>query len=360
MKVSRKITTIILVISIIFILVGISITKGNTFTSSMIDSSNRKLVNVAVIFHRGDDPYMMRIRESLENIEKENQGNVKFTFFDTKNNIATQNEIIDSAIQSNFDFFILNSVDKKEDTIQNTIYSFKEKDIPIILMNIPPEVAAKTSKLYNKAVFVIGDSKQAGISQGKIIVDLWNNNKKVLDKNGDNVLEYVLLQGPVGEPQAVDRSNYVISTINDAGIKTEQLQLVNAGWIKELAEVSINNLFLRYGGRIEAIISNNDAMAMGAIEALQKYGYNTGNKSKYITIVGVDGLPQAIELIDKGIMAGTVIQDAKVAAEMFYTIGMNLVNNLSPTENTNYKTVNDEIIIPYPYDAYVGKATELK
>ena len=77
--------------------------------------------------------------------------------------------------------------------------------------------------------------------------------------------------------------------------------------------------------------------------------------SKYITVVGVDGLQESIDLIDKGLMTGTIIQDFNVAAEMFYVIGMNLINNLSPTENTNYKTINGEIIIPFPYDTYAGK-----
>jgi methyl-galactoside transport system substrate-binding protein len=40
---------------------------------------------------------------------------------------------------------------------------------------------------------------------------------------------------------------------------------------------------------------------------------------------------------------------------MFYTIGMNLINNLNPIENTNYKNVNGEILIPFPYNAYTGK-----
>lgn len=111
-------------------------------------------------------------------------------------------------------------------------------------------------------------------------------------------------------------------------------------------------MYLKYDGKIEAIISNNDAMAVGAIEALQKYGYNTGDKSKNVAVVGIDGLPEAINLIDKGFMTGTIIQDPKVEAEMFYTIGMNMVNNLNPLENTNYKMVDGEIIIPFPYNAY--------
>ena len=50
-------------------------------------------------------------------------------------------------------------------------------------------------------------------------------------------------------------------------------------------------------------------MAIGAIEALQKYGYNKGDKSKYIPVVGIDGIPEAKDLINKGFMTGTVIQD---------------------------------------------------
>jgi len=35
---------------------------------------------------------------------------------------------------------------------------------------------------------------------------------------------------------------------------------------------------------------------------------------------------------------------------------MNLISDLNSTENTNYEIVNGEIIIPYLYDAYTGKA----
>ena len=88
----------------------------------------------------------------------------------------------------------------------------------------------------------------------------------------------------------------------------------------------MESLFLRYGGKIEAIISNNDAMAIGAIKALQKYGYNKGDKSKYIPVVGIDGIPEAKDLINKGIMTGTVSQDPNETAEALYTVGMNLVS----------------------------------
>jgi len=328
----------------------------NTYACLNFSSNNRNIVNAAVIFFKMDDPYTMRVVENLENIEKDNQNNIKFTFFDPQNNVAVQNEMLDSVLRSNYDLVILYVSNKKENIVADFINRVKPKNIPLILMNIPQNVVSKVSNLYNKVAFVTPDSKKAGVAQGKIITDLWNSNKIDIDRSRDNILQYVLLQGPSDDPQAVDRTKYAISTINDSGIKTQELSSINANWVKDLAKNSIDSLLLRYNGQIEAIIANNDAMAIGAIEALQKYGYNTGDKSKNIPVVGIDALPEAIDLIDKGFMTGTVIQDPKVTAESLYTIGMNLFNNLDPIENTNYKIVDGEIIIPYPYDVYTGKS----
>jgi methyl-galactoside transport system substrate-binding protein len=168
-------------------------------------------------------------------------------------------------------------------------------------------------------------------------------------------LQYVLLKGEAGNPVAEERTSYSISTINDAGIKTEELASINANWFEGLAKEAINNIFLRYDGRIEAIIANNDAMAIGAIKALQKYGYNAGDKSKYVSVVGIDALPEARDLVDKGIMTGTVVQDSKLLAEGLYKVGMNLVNQEEPIANTNYKIVDGLIEIPLKYQQYVRK-----
>ena len=354
MKILSKAVSLSMIILIIFTLT--STTNINTYACLNLSSNNRNIVNAAVIFFRMDDPFTMKSVESLENIAKDNKNNIKYTFFDPKNNISVQNEMLDAVVRGNYDLIILYLSNNNENVVEDVINRVKSKNKPLILMNMPPAVVSKVYNLYNKVAFVTPDSKKAGVAQGKIIIDLWNNNKMDIDKNHDNILQYVLLQGPTNDPQVVDRSKYAISTINDSGIKTQQLALINAGWEKDLAKNSIESLFLRYSEKIEAIISNNDAMAIGAIEALQKYGYNTGDKSKNIAVVGIDGLQEAIDLIDKGSMNGTVIQDSNILAELLYNVGMNLYNNFNPIENTNYKIVDGEIIIPYPYDVYIGRS----
>jgi methyl-galactoside transport system substrate-binding protein len=350
MKILRKMIMLILVLLVISSLTNVILTKS--FASSDLKFNNREAANVGVIFFKMDDPYTARLIESLKNIEKENPNKVNFNFFDPQNNIAIQNEMLDFALKSNYDLLILYLPYRTENIVEDVINKVKQRNIPLILMNIQPQVVAKVSKLYNKVAFVTPDSKAAGIAQGKIIANLWSNSKSLLDKNGDNVLQYVLLKGLPQDPQVVDRTKYVIETINEAGIKTEELAVVNANWSEDLAKSSIDNLFLKLYDKIEAIISNNDAMAIGAVASLQNYGYNKGDKSKEIAIVGIDGLPEAKDLIEKGFMTGTVIQDSMVGARFLYTVGRNLINNLEPTENTEYKIIDGEVIIPFPYDIY--------
>jgi methyl-galactoside transport system substrate-binding protein len=334
----------------------ISDTKVNRVTSTSLYLNNRRVVNVGVLMYSFEDLFMTQLKEDLQEIQNQNKDKVQFTFYDGKNNIAIQAETLDSLLNSNIDLFILNLANTEESVMKDFILKVKQKNVPVIVLEAFPQAIAELSKYYDKAAFVgPADTKQAGIQQGKILVDKWNSNKEIIDKNNDDILQYVLLKGEAGNPVAEERTSYSISTINDAGIKTEELASINANWFEGLAKEAINNIFLRYDGRIEAIIANNDAMAIGAIKTLQKYGYNAGDKSKYVSVVGIDALPEARDLVDKGIMTGTVVQDSKLLAEGLYKVGMNLVNQEEPIANTNYKIVDGLIEIPLKYQQYVRK-----
>ncbi|WP_154698279.1 substrate-binding domain-containing protein, partial [Clostridium botulinum] len=190
-------------------------------------------------------------------------------------------------------------------------------------------------KSYEKAA-ILSRIPEAGILQGKIVTDLWNNNKKTIDKNEDNILQYVMLTGESNDLTAISRTKNSIKTIKDSGIEVQELEKKNSKWDRELAKQNIASLLYQYGNKIEAIIANNDAMAIGAIEALQNQNYNKGDPNNTIIVVGVDATPKARELINQGYMAGTVLQDPKEEADALYTLGMNLIAGKNAIENTQY------------------------
>ncbi|NRT93408.1 methyl-galactoside transport system substrate-binding protein [Clostridium beijerinckii] len=168
------------------------------------------------------------------------------------------------------------------------------------------------------------------------------------------MLEYVVLKGQHNNIESNERTDAAISAINNAGIKTKELAVKVANWDVDLGRITADSLFLNFGNRIEAIISNNDAMAIGAIEAIQKYGFNKGDESKYIAVFGIDALPEAKELIKQGVMAGTVIQDSLNMAQAIYTIGMNVFQGNEPLYNTQYMFDDTKIAVRLLYKKYFG------
>lgn len=299
-----------------------------------------------------NDEYLSLVKQNLEDIQKENPSKIEFTFYNADGNQVKQNEIIDKAINEDIDLAIVVLVNADVKSVEDTFNEINQKNIPLIIYLDPTPSLVNLVKSYNRAVIIGTFPEQSGILQGNILVNEWDKNKKFIDKNGDNTLQYVLLHGETYNPTAIARTKSSIQTINSAGIKTERLSLKYCNWDRDCARIETESLLLRYGNKIEAIIANNDSMAIGAIDALKNYGYFKGNKSSYIPVVGIDAIPEARELIKEGFMAGTVIQDPRAAAEAIYKIGINLVSHGYPLRGTNYKFDNTGIVVRLPYYEY--------
>lgn len=345
----------ILVISIItMMMINIFWEFSNVSANARLRVTEGKPVRITVLLRTTEDPYTMLLKQSFEEIQKENQGQVEFTFYDCKNSQLIQNQNFNTVLQNQAaDLVLLNLVDTRG--TQFIVDKAKEKNIPIGLFNIePPNIDSVRS--YNKAYFVGTDPAEAGILQGNILVNVWNKNKIDIDKNGDNIMQYIMLMGDRDNLEAIGRTRYSILTVNNAGIRTQELALRVCDWEQDLAKDVMEQLILQNGDKIEAVISNNDAMAIGAIQALQKYGYNKGKGSKTITVVGVDAIPEAQELIKQGIMTGSVLQDAYAMAEATYKIGINLVYGRAPLEGTPYKFDETGVAVRIPYKEYIYNA----
>jgi len=348
MKLLRKILFLILVLVILIILVT-SFNFKTITASSNIDT--KKPIRVGVLLYNFEDVYFSLLRKNLESIQKENENKVEFVFFDGKTNAATQHQVIDNMISDSFDLLLLNIVEPRESVVEDIINKAKLKNIPVVffISTIPNLDILKT---YPKAAYIFSDFKELPILEGQIIVDAWNKDKGSIDKNGDNKLQYIMLKGRASSALSDTRTKYAIEAINNAGIQTEELETVVTNWNRQIARDAITSLFLQYGPDIEAIITNDDSLAIGAIEALQKYGYNLGNKSKTIAVVGIDALPEVQELIRKGYMLGSVFHNPRTEAEAIYNIGMNLANGKNITEGTNYKIDPLGVMIPAEFKIY--------
>lgn len=308
-----------------------------------------KVIKVGVLLYKFDDTYISTVRQSLQEIQAKNADKIEFEFFDGKGDQATQNDSIDTVLQKDMDLLLVNLADIG--AAQTVIDKIKAADKPVVLFNREP--SAESIKSYDKAVFVGTNAQEAGVMQGEIISDIWNKDKTVIDKNGDGKIQYVMLQGEPDNAEAIARTKFSVSTLVDKGIEVEEIASQVCNWQNDLAQNAMEAWLANYGDKIEAVIANNDGMALGAIAALQNQGYNNGDAAKTITVVGVDATAAAQDYIAKGYMVGSVLQDAPAMAEALYTAGMNLANGKSATDGSSYEFDDTGVAIRIPYQQFL-------
>ena len=291
---------------------------------------------IGVTIYKYDDNFMSVVRKAIEKDAK-SSSNVQLLMNDSQNSQSTQNDQVDVMVAKGVKALAINLVDPAAADV--IISKAKANDIPVVFFDKEPTAKALAS--YDKAYYVGTDSKESGVKQGELIEKHWKANPN-WDLNKDGKIQFVLLKGEPGHPDAEARTKYVVDTLNKDGIPTEALHLDTAMWDTAQAKDKMDAwLSGPDGNKIEVVISNNDAMAMGAVEALKAH-----NKSS-IPVFGVDALPEALALVKSGAMAGTVLNDADNQAKATFEIAKNLAAGKPATEGTNYKLDGKVVRIAY-------------
>ncbi|ADT86964.1 galactose/glucose ABC transporter substrate-binding protein MglB [Vibrio sp. Vb2880] len=290
---------------------------------------------VGFTIYKYDDNFMSVVRQAIEK-EAAADSNTRILMNDSQNSQSMQNDQIDVMLARGVQALAVNLVDPA--AAKTIIQKAKMDDVPVVFYNKEPSADAMAS--YDKVFYVGTDSKESGIIQGDLISQQWKANPS-WDKNGDGVLQYVMLKGEPGHPDAEARTTYSVKTINENGIKTEQLHMDTGMWDTAMAKDKMDAwLSGPNGAKIEVVIANNDGMAMGAVEALRGAGAK-------IPVFGVDALSEALALVKSGDMAGTVLNDADSQAKATFELARNLAEGKEPTAGTQWQMVNKVVRVPY-------------
>lgn len=290
---------------------------------------------IGVTIYKYDDNFMSLMRKALE-AEAGSLKTAELLMNDSQNNQSEQNNQVDVLIAKGVKALAINLVDPA--AAGTIIDKAKAANIPVVFFNKDPGEAAL--KVYDKAFYVGADPKQSGKIQGKLIAKLWKENPG-WDLNKDGVLDFVLLKGEPGHPDAEARTKYSIDKLNASDVKTKQLQLDTGMWDAAKAK-DIMQAWLSgpTGKQIEVVITNNDAMAMGAIEAMKAQG-------NVLPTFGVDALPEALQLIKADSLKGTVLNDGEGQAKAVYALSVDLANGKDPKQNAAIKLDGNNVRIPY-------------
>ena len=295
----RKIFVLVLAVAMIVSLMGCGSSNKKT----------NKTMRVGVVTYTSDDPFINamveKVKSQLKTMETTNM-NVIVSVRSGDNDQREQDEIVDEMIDAGCDVLCVNLVDRTAPA--NIIKSARQSDIPVIFFNREPvrDDLMQWEKLY----YVGCDAKESGDMQGEIAANYIKKHGEV-DRNGDGKIQYVLLEGEAGHQDAISRTDCSVKTIMECGVELEKLSYQFADWNRGQAENRMTQLISQYGSQIELVISNNDEMALGAVEA---YNNSSISRDKWPVIFGIDGLDDALQAIKQGNMQGTVYNDKEAQA----------------------------------------------
>ena len=261
-------------------------------------------VLVGACIYKFDDTFMTGVRNNMKAEMDKIGGELEIT--DSQNRQPLQNDQVDAYIAKGANVVIVNPVDRT--AALPLMEKAKAAGIPIVFINREPE--PEVMQAYDKIWYDGAKAEESGTQSGELIVDYFKKNPGA-DKNKDGKIQYIMLRGEQGHQDAVLRTEYSVKAMKEGGFELEELGSDTANWDKVQATDKMKGFISAVGiERIEAVLANNDDMALGAIEALKAEGYNMGDPAKYIPVVGVDATAPALEAMAKGEMLGTVLNDA--------------------------------------------------
>lgn len=322
-------------LSLVFLLLASLLYFSEESQPRAEENGRKKPLKVGVSLYRGDDEFVSSIRHALEEekllLEKTTNQKITLKILDSKNSQSIQNSHIDQLIRSDYDVIAVNMVDRT--VASNIIYKAKQAEIPVIFFNREP---IQTDLIqWNQAYYIGSKAQQSGEMQGKLVLEKYRLAPETIDLNQDGKIQYVMLEGEEVHQDSLIRTESSIKTIVDGGVKVERLARGVGNWMRQPSKEFLRDWLQKYPNQIELVISNNDEMALGALEAIRE----AKNKSLLPHVVGIDGTVEGLEAVDQGEMLGTVRSDPNKYAKEILTLAEKFVRTKGDIPNDEERYV---------------------
>ena len=247
-------------------------------------------IKVGVTMSAFDDTFLTYLREDMDKQAKSypKGDGVQLQFEDARADVVKQLSQVENFISQKVDAIIVNPVDTA--STANISKAALAAGIPLVYVNRRPD----QKDLPKGIVAVTSDDVEAGRLQMQYIAEKLGGKGKI-----------VILLGDLANNSTTNRTKGVKEVLAQyPNIKIEQEQ--TGIWLRDKGMTLVND-WLTQGREFNAVLANNDEMAIGASMALKSAGTKPGT----VLIAGVDGTPDGLNAITKGDMAASAFQDAK-------------------------------------------------
>ena len=311
---------------------SVSDTADASSASSASDSSSDSAVEtvagaegltIGATYYTLQTEFCMR----MDNAAKEwaSANGVNYTSYDGNNDAATQLEQVETMIADGVDAIILNPQDA--DACSACVDAAVEAGIPIVGVNT-------MVNNDNLTAYVGSEDVSAGEEIMQYMIDYMESDE----------FNIVVIEGPMGQSAQLQRYEGITNVLADYP-NIQILAQDTANWSRSEAMTLMETWITTYGDEIDAVVSENDEMALGAREAIKAAGMD-------IPCIGIDGITDAVAAVASGDMIASDFQNAEGQITGALETAVKCVNG------EDYETevwIPFEMITPDNYEEYQGR-----
>jgi inositol transport system substrate-binding protein len=277
----KRFLALLLSFSFVFIL---GACRSNAGSPDSTTADGEQLV-VGYVINSFNDTFQTVIHDGCSAYAKEK--GIKLITADAQEDMIKQQDAVNALITQGVRGLIVVPVDTS--AIGPITTAAQNANIPLCYVNRHPFI---DSEIPENVYYVGSKEIEGGIMQMEYIADL------IGGKGGVCILQGVLAnEGAVWRTEGNERlaaEKYPGITIlakESGNFQRDQGMNITQNWITA------------YGDRINAIVSNNDEMALGAYNALSEAGRSD------VPVIGFDGIADALKAIEDGKLTASVFQD---------------------------------------------------
>ncbi len=291
--------------------------------SSESTTSGAEGLSIGATYYTLQTEFCMRMDNAAKKWAEAN--GVTYTSYDGNNDASTQLSQVETMIADGVDAIILNPQDA--DACSACVDAAVEAGIPIIGVN--------TMVNNDNLTAYVGSQD---VSAGEDIMNY------MIDYIGEDEFNIVVLEGPMGQSAQLQRIEGIENVLADyPNIKI--LAQNTANWSRSEAMSLMETWLTTYGDEIDAVVAENDEMALGAREAIEAEG-------KDIPCIGIDGITDAVSAVESGKMIASDFQNAEGQIEGALETAVKCVNG---EEFEAEVWIPFEMITPDNYADYQNK-----
>ncbi len=260
---------------------------GTALAVMMSTAAHAETIGVSMALF--DDNFLTVLRNGMSDYAKTLDG-VELQIEDAQNDVSKQQSQIQNFIAAGVSAIIVNPVDTDATAAMSKIAA--DAGIPLVYVNREP---VNVDTLPEKQAFVASNEQESGTLQTQEIC-------KILGGKGKAVVMMGELSNQAARMRTKDIHD-VLATDQCKGIEIVEEQTAN--WSRTQGSDLLTN-WLSAGVEFDAVISNNDEMAIGAIQALKAAGRSMDS----VVIGGIDATQDALAAMAAGDLDVTVFQNA--------------------------------------------------